>query len=129
MFSPGGLLIPPSCPINLFWGGSRTPSVVAGLRGPRPRRPPPLVSICLFRSGGPRPVSYLCVCPEEPPECLAPLAPSGRGELCQSSVVCVLCSRLLFPYLVCFLSLLSVIISLFSSSGICLSIYVYPVYL
>ncbi len=32
-------------------------------------------------------------------------------NICQSSVVCVLCSRLMFPYLVCFLSLLSVIIS------------------
>ncbi len=63
MFSSGGLLIPPSCPMNLFQGGSRTPSVLAGLRGPRPRprRPPPLASICLFRSGGSRPVSYLCV--------------------------------------------------------------------
>ncbi len=37
--------------------------------------------------------------------------PSGRGELCQGSVVCVMCSCLLCPYLVCFLSLLSVIIS------------------
>ncbi len=29
----------------------------------------------------------------------------------QSSVVCVMCSRLMFPYLVCFLSLSDVIIS------------------
>ncbi len=32
--------------------------------------------------------------------------PSGRGELCQSCFVCVLCSRLLFPYMVSFMSLL-----------------------
>ncbi len=35
---------------------------------------------------------------------------------CQSSVMCVFCSRLLCPYLVCFLSLFSVIISKFLSS-------------
>ncbi len=55
--------------------------------------------------------------------------PFGRGELCQSSVVCVLCSRLMFPYLVCFLSSLSVIISLFLSSRVCLIVYDYPLYL
>ncbi len=51
----------------------------------------------------------LCVGPEGSPECPPPLpgstvtardAPSGRGALCQTSVVCVLCSRLLFPYMV-----------------------------
>ncbi len=30
---------------------------------------------------------------------------------CQSSVVCVMCPHLMFPYLVCFLSLFNVIIS------------------
>ncbi len=30
---------------------------------------------------------------------------------CQGSVVCVMCSRLMCPYLVCFLSSLSVIMS------------------
>ncbi len=40
-------------------------------------------------------------------------------KYCQSSVVCVMCSRLLCPYLVCFLSLLSVIISSFLSSCVC----------
>ncbi len=33
------------------------------------------------------------------------------GHKCQSSVVCVMCSRLLCPYLVCFLSLFNVIMS------------------
>ncbi len=40
--------------------------------------------------------------------------------LCQSSVVCVMCSRLMFPYLVCFLSSFNVIISWFCSSCVCL---------
>ncbi len=64
-------------------------------------------------------VPVLCSCP-----CLsrAPTPPPRwnfygvghafrEGELCQGSVVCVMCSRLLFPYLVCFLSLSDVIIS------------------
>ncbi len=55
--------------------------------------------------------------------------PSGRGELCQGSVVCVMCSRLLCPYLVCFLSLFDVIISLFLSSRVCLIVYDYPLYI
>ncbi len=58
---------------------------------------------------------YVCVGPEGSPECPPPLpgstvtardVPSGRGELCQSCFVCVLCSRLLFPYMVSFMSLL-----------------------
>ncbi len=49
---------------------------------------------------------------------------SSREELfvctwCQSSVVCVMCSRLLFPYLVCFLFLISVIMSLVLSRCDC----------
>ncbi len=48
---------------------------------------------------------------------------------CQSSVVCVMCSRLLCPYLVCFLSSLSVIMSLSLSSRVCLIIYDLPVYI
>ncbi len=60
------------------------------------------------------------VCPEGPPKHPTPLPGGtvrsgtrlpGGGELCQSSVVCVNCFRLLCPYLVCFLSLFSVIIS------------------
>ncbi len=59
-------------------------------------------------------------CPEGPPERPPPLpggtvtawdTPSGRGELCQGSVVCVMCSRLMCPDLVCFLSSLDVIMS------------------
>ncbi len=74
------------------------------------------------------PVLYpVRVCLEGPPQCPPPIpggtvtwwvVPSGRGELCQSSAVCVLCSRLLCPYLVCFLSLLSVIISSFFHSAV-----------
>ncbi len=75
--SPGGLLIPPNFPREIFWGGKRVPAVGAGPRGPRPRPqgPPAMASwapsyamaswapssamasfVCLFRSGGPRPV-------------------------------------------------------------------------
>ncbi len=45
--------------------------------------------------------------------------PSGRGELCQSSVMC---SCLLCPYLVCFLSLLSVILSVSSRPAVFVSL-------
>ncbi len=48
---------------------------------------------------------------------------------CQSSVVCVMCPHLMFPYLVCFLSLFNVIISSFMSSRVCLIIYDLPVYI
>ncbi len=60
------------------------------------------------------------ICPEGPPERPPPLPdgtvkardePFGRGELCQGSVLCVMCSRLLCPYMVCFLSLFHVIMS------------------
>ncbi len=45
--------------------------------------------------------------------------PDGHLGDCRSSFVCVMCSRLMFRFLVCFLSLLSVIISLFLSSCVC----------
>ncbi len=48
---------------------------------------------------------------------------------CQSTVVCVMCPHLMFPYLVCFLSLFNVIISSFMSSRVCLIIYDLPVYI
>ncbi len=48
---------------------------------------------------------------------------------CQSSVVYVMCPHLMFPYLVCFLSLFNVIISSFMSSRVCLIIYDLPVYI
>ncbi len=48
---------------------------------------------------------------------------------CQSSVVCVMCPHLMFPYLVCFLSLFNVIISSCMSSRVCLIIYDLPVYI
>ncbi len=77
LFSPGGLLIPPHFPREIFWGVVWVPAVGAGPRGPRPRprRPSAMASrapsstmasrapssamasvVCLFRSGGPRPV-------------------------------------------------------------------------
>ncbi len=41
LFSPGGLLIPPHFPREIFLGGGvvRVPAVGAGPRGPRPRAP------------------------------------------------------------------------------------------
>ncbi len=185
LFSPRGLLIPPSLPQGNVWGGSRVPAVGAGPRGSRPRAPKtirhglqsfqlrhglqssqlrhglqssqlhhglqsslhrhgfqssqlrhgPCLSVLLWRSPSCVPV---CVCPEGPPERPPPLPdgtvkardePFGRRELCQSSVVCVMCPHLMFPYLVCFLSLFNVIISQFMSSRICLIIYDLPVYI
>ncbi len=74
-----------------------------------------MVPVCLFCSGGPHPVflsvSVLRGLQSSHPPSPVELLRLGRGELCQSSVVCVMCSHLLCPYLVCFLSLLSVIIS------------------
>ncbi len=136
VFSPGGLLIPLSCPMDFFWGGTKVPAVEARPRDeatkdhlplppelPAPPWPP---SVC-FALEAPSCVC-LCVGPEGSPECPPPLpgstvtardAPSRRGELCQTSVVCVLCSHLLFPYLVCFLSSFHAIMSLFGSRCVC----------
>ncbi len=75
----------------------------------------PCLSVPLWRSPS---CVLVRICPEGPPERPPPLPdgtvkardePFGRGELCQGSVVCVMCSRLMCPYLVCFLSSLSVI--------------------
>ncbi len=127
--SPGGLLIPPNFPREFFfWGGGveRVPAVGAGPRGPRPRpqAPPAMASwapCTAMASWAPCTAMASVVCSRAPtPERPPPLpggtvtawdTPSGRGELCQGSVVCVMCSRLLCPYLVCFLSLFNVIIS------------------
>ncbi len=118
--------------MDFLGGGTKVPAVVAGPRDeatatndhlpwppelPAPPWPPSVCSALEAPS-----CVCICVCPEGPPECPPPLplpgstvtardAPSGRGELCQSSVVCVMCSRLLCPYLVCFLSSSSVIMS------------------
>ncbi len=131
VFSPGGLLIPLSCPMDFFWGGTKVLAVEAGPRDeatatrdhlplppelPAPPWPP---SVCSTLEAP----SCVCICvgPEGSPECPPPLpgstvtardVPSGRGVLCQTSV---LCSRLLFPYMVCFLSSFHVIMSLFCS--------------
>ncbi len=45
-----------------------------------------------------------------------------KQPICQGSVVCVMCSRLLCPYMVCFLSLFDVIYEL-SMFQLCLSRY------
>ncbi len=86
------------------------------------------LSVLIWRS----PSCILSVCPEGPPVSQCPpipggtvmawVTPSRRGELYQSSVVCVMCSRLLCPYLVCFLSLFRVIYE-FIRIQLCLSHY------
>ncbi len=77
----------------------------------------PCLSVPLWRSPS---CVLVRICHEGPPERRAPPPdgtvkardePLGRGELCQGSVVCVMCSRLLCPYMVCFLSLFHVIMS------------------
>ncbi len=137
--SPGGLLIPPNFPREIFLGGKRG-SIRHGLQSSQLRhglqssqhRHGHLSSLhrhgfqssqlrhglrCLSCSGGPRPV-FLSVFVLRGLQSARPGGtvtawdtPSGRGELCQGSVVCVMCSRLLCPYLVCFLSLFHVIMS------------------
>ncbi len=53
---------------------------------------------------------------------------SGGGSYV-SPLSRVMCPHLMFPYLVCFLSLFNVIISSFMSSRVCLIIYDLPVYI
>ncbi len=137
MFSPGGLLIPLSCPMDFFWGGTKVPAVVARPRDeatatrdhlpwpPELSAPPGPPSVCSSLEAP----SCVCLCvgPVGSPECPPPLPGStvvlcsGRGELCQTSVVCVLCSRLLFPYMVSFLSSFHVVWSTRYSRCFCQS--------
>ncbi len=63
-------------------------------------------------------------CPPPGGTVMAWVTPSRTGELYQSSVVCVTCSRLLSPYLVCFLSLFPVIYELIRIQ-LCLSHYLW----
>ncbi len=138
--SPGGLLIPPDFPREILGGGggvegAKAPkSICHGLQSSQLRhglqssqlrhgfqssqlRHGHCLSVPLWRSPSCVPVR---VCPEGPPERPPPLPdgtvkaqdePFGRGELCQGSVVCVICSCLLCPYLVCFLSSSDVVMS------------------
>ncbi len=157
--SPGGLLIPPDFPREIFFGGRKgsgcrgrpegTEATATrttchgllsslhchgllspylrhgllsslhrhGLLSSQLRHGLLCLSVPLWRSPSCVPVR---VCPEGPPECPPPLPngtvkardePFRRGQLCQGSVVCVICSCLLCPYLVCFLSLFHVIMS------------------
>ncbi len=101
VFSPGGLLVPLSCPMVIFWGGYKGPGCCgrAEGRGHGHHGPPALASwapcstlasVCLFTLEAP---SCVCirVCPEglqsaHPPlpggTVTARVEPSGRGELC-----------------------------------------------
>ncbi len=131
LFSPGGLLIPPKYPREFFFGGRKGSGCGGRAEGTEAKAPKTTChgllssqlchglqsSVPLWRSPSCVPVR---VCPEGPPERPPPLpggtvtawdTPSGRGELCQGSVVCVMCSRLMCPYLVCFLSSSDVIMS------------------
>ncbi len=72
VFSPGGLLVPLSCPMVIFWGGTKVPAVVAGPRDEATAHHGPpalaswapcstLASVCLFHSGGPVLCMYPCL--------------------------------------------------------------------
>ncbi len=126
--SPGGLLFPRSCPMEFFWGCRKVPAVVAGPR----EEAMATKTTCHGLQSSQLNLGLCPVCSVlEAPVLLsltmsvlrglqsaqpggtvtARVTPSGRGESCQSSVVCVMCSRLLCPYMVCFLSLFNVIFS------------------
>ncbi len=114
--------------IVFFWGGelvelrlewlgrvdewARRPPAIMAPRVPRSA----MTSSCVFRPGGPCPVR---VCPEGPPERPQPPLPveplrrgfRGGGGSYVSHVSCESCVSLSCPYLVCFLSSSSVIIS------------------
>ncbi len=82
LFRPGGLLIPPSCPMDFFWGGTKVPAVEAGPRDeatatmdhlpwpPELPAPPWPSSVCSALEAP----SCVCLCvgPEGSPECPAP---------------------------------------------------------
>ncbi len=84
VFNPSGLLIPPHLTHGFFvWGGglgSRAPAVVAGPRDELPN------CLSVLEAPSCKPVH---VCPPSLPSdtVMARVAPSGRGELCQSCVV------------------------------------------
>ncbi len=72
VFSPGGLLVPLSCPMVIFWGGYKGPGCWgrAEGRGHGHHGPPALASwapcstlasVCLFHSGGPVLCMYPCL--------------------------------------------------------------------
>ncbi len=135
--SPGGLLIPPDFPREIFGGGGRRGSGCRGraegteakapedhlpwpLELPTPPWPPELPTPPWPPELPALPWHPELPAPPWPPERPPPLpggtvtawdTPSGRGELCQGYVVCVMCSCLLCLYLVCFLSLFHVIMS------------------
>ncbi len=114
-FAPEGSGYPWAAPWIFFWGGTNQATAMRDHLPWPPELPappwPPSVCSALEAPS----CVCLCVGPVGSPECPPPLpgstvtardAPSGRGELCQTSVVCVLCSRLfvslygLFPVLV-----------------------------
>ncbi len=72
VFSPGGLLVPLSCPMVIFWGGTKVPAVVAGPRDEATATMDhralaswapcsSLASVYLFHSGGPVLCMYPCL--------------------------------------------------------------------
>ncbi len=120
LFSPGGLLIPPHFPREIFGGGGvvRVLAVGARPRGPRPRprSPPAMASRAPSSAMASRAPSSAMAsrAPTPPPRwnCYGVgHAFRERGVMSGLCCVCVICSCLLCPYLVCFLSLFHVIMS------------------
>ncbi len=108
--------------------------MVAGLRGPRPRprRPHTLASICLFRSGGPRPVSCPCRSwgaswvPTSPPRWKSYGAGRAFSEGGVMSVLCRVCQ--VFPPLVSTFGLFPILVKCdyqFILIQLCLSHYLW----
>ncbi len=99
VFSPGGLLIPPNFPREILGGGIRVPAVGAGPRGPRPRPPKTIchgLQSSQLRHGLQSSQLHHGLLSARPPPLpdgtvKARDEPFGRGELCQSSVMCVSC--------------------------------------
>ncbi len=171
VFSPGGLLIPPNFPREILGGGKRVPAVGAGPRGPRPRPRRPsamaswapsstmaswapctamatrapssaMVPVCLFRSGGPRPVFLSVFVLRGLQSAHPPLpggtvtawdTPSGRGELCQVllcvSSVPTSCVHIWFVSCPCFMSLwVKYVPAVFVSLCVNYPLYISPVF-
>ncbi len=130
LFSPGGLLIPPHFPMvchglqsSQLRHGSQSSQLHHGLQSSLHRHGFQSSQLrhgpCLFCSGGPRPaflsVSVLRGLQSAHPPSLMELLRLGTslsgGGSYVSPLSCVMCPHLMFPYLVCFLSLFNVIIS------------------
>ncbi len=126
LFSPGGLLIPPHFPREIFWGGSKS----SGCRGPEDYLPwPPELPAPPWLPELPAPPWSLSVCstqsahPPSPMELLRlGTSLSGGGVM---SVLCRVCH--VFPPLVSIFGLFPVLVSChyeLSMFQLCLSRYV-----